>query len=93
MLRYFLMEGWSNTTDDFGSVLFKIGKSIGIVGRVFGGLLLLFLPVACLISSGLLLLAGYAGGFAALSFAVAELLARALMLIGNAISSRLQRSP
>lgn len=90
MLRYLLMEGWSNTTEDFGSVVFKIGKSIGIVGRVFGVLLLLLLPVACLISTDILLLAGYAGGFAALAFATTELLARALMLIGNAISSQSQ---
>jgi hypothetical protein len=88
MLRYFLLRDWSNSANDFGSLVFAIGKGIGIVGRCLGMLLIGAVVFGLLISSSVLLIAGYAVGFAAFAFLAVEGIARVVMLLGNEISRR-----
>jgi hypothetical protein len=85
------MKDWSNTAGNSGSVVFKVGKGIGILGRSLGLLVLLFVVLGSIASSNVLLVAGYMAGFAVFAFLAIELVARAIMLVGNMISSKSQQ--
>lgn len=85
-VRYLLLEDWSNTRRDPGAHVFRLGKGIGIVGRVLGVVIVPVAVIGSMVSPTVLFFAGYGAALAALLLLAAELCARLLMLAGNALS-------
>lgn len=86
--RYLLLAGWSNTGQDFGSTIFRLGKCLGIAGRVLGLLCAIVAVIGALVSPTVLLFLAYGAGFAVVIAVLIEVCARLLMLGGNSLSSR-----
>ncbi|APV48302.1 hypothetical protein BWI17_00560 [Betaproteobacteria bacterium GR16-43] len=83
MKRFFLLSDWATAGSGFGPAIFTIGKGIGILGRVGVPILILVAIVACFVEPKLLFFVGYGGGPFLLAWLCVDLVARALMLLGN----------
>ena len=89
--RYLLLADWTNERKDIGSHVFRAGKLLAILGRSLGPVLLLAAILGSAASSTVLAFVAYGAGLTVIALVLVEVLARCLMLAGNAMSSHSQR--